>query len=263
MFLRNHVQTFMKGNFVVSMFLSHVTSVGVDSYISQVDNNKSIGPYYIPVPLLKILKTPIPPFLPSITNDSLLCGIFSSKLKLTQAAAVFKKGSKQEPISLLPILVKLLKKLCLSAFMVILSIKTFFIHFNLALSKSAQLIMQITESICTSICNNGFGCGIFSYLKKAFDHSILLSKLNHYGRRSKAYDWFQSYLSNTEQFVCINGHKSDSLSITCGIPQGSFIGPLLFLLYINDLPNTSKLRSFQLFADDTNIHCSSNDPILN
>ena len=61
----------------------------------------------------------------------------------------------------------------------------------------------------------------------------------------------------------INGHKSDSLSITCGIRQGSFIGPLLFLLYINDLPNTSKLRSFQLFADDTNIHCSSNDPILN
>ena len=53
------------------------------------------------------------------------------------------------------------------------------------------------------------------------------------------------------------------LSITCGIPQGSFIGPRLFLLYINDLPNTSKLRSFQLFADDTNIHCSSNDPILN
>ena len=237
----------MKGNFPDSMFLSRVTSVGVDSYISQVDNNKSIGPYCIPAPLLKILKTPIPPFLSSIINDSLLCGIFPCKLKLTQATAVFKKGSKQEPISLLPILVKCLKKLCLSAFMVILSIKTFLIHFNLALSKRAQLIMHWYKLLN----------------RKAFDHSILLSKLNHYGRRSKAYAWFQSYLSNTEQFVCINGHKSDSLSITCGIPQGSFIGPLLFLLYINDLPNTSKLRSFQLFADNTNIHCSSNDLILN
>ena len=103
---------------------------------------------------------------------------------------------------------------------------------------------------------NEFGCGIFIDLKKAFDtvnHSILLSKLNHYGVRGKAYDWFHSYLSNREQFLCINGHNSDSLSITCGVPQGSILGPLLFLLYINDLPNTSKLLSFHLFADDTNM----------
>ena len=70
--------------------------------------------------------------------------------------------------------------------------------------------------------------------------------------RGKAYDWFQSYLSNREQFVCINDYNSDSLSITSGVPQGS----LLFLLYINDLPNTSKLLSFHLFADDTNIYFS-------
>ena len=96
-------------------------------------------------------------------------------------------------------------------------------------------LIQITESIRNSIENNEFGCGIFVDLKKAFDtvnHSILLSKLNHYGLRGKAYDWFQSYLSNREQFVCINGHKSDSLSITCGVPQGSILGPQLFLLCI-------------------------------
>ena len=93
----------------------------------------------------------------------------------------------------------------------------------------------------------------------AVNHCILLSKLNHYGVRAKAYDWFHSYLSNREQFVCINGYKSDSLSITCGVPQGSVLGPLLFLLYINDLPNTLKLLSFHLFADDTNIYCSRKD----
>ena len=97
-------------------------------------------------------------------------------------------------------------------------------------------LIQITESIHNSTENNEFGCGIFIDLKKAFDtvnHSILLSKLNHYGVRGKAYDWFQSYLSNREQFVCINGHKSDSLSITCGVPdQGSILGTLLFLLCI-------------------------------
>ena len=74
--------------------------------------------------------------------------------------------------------------------------------------------------------------------------------------RGKAYDWFQSYLSNREQFVSINGYNSDSLSITSGVPQDSILGPLLFLLYINDLPNTSKLLSFHLFADDTNLYCS-------
>ena len=110
--------------------------------------------------------------------------------------------------------------------MAILNLVTFFIHFNLALGKSARqmILIQITESIRNSIDNNEFGYGIFIDLKKAFEkvnHSILLSKLNHYGVRDKAYDWFQSYLSNREQFVCINGHKSDSLSITCGVPQGS------------------------------------------
>ena len=76
-------------------------------------------------------------------------------------------------------------------------------------------LIQITESID----NNEFGCGIFIDLKKAFDtvnHSILLSKLNHYGVRGEAYDWFHSYLSNREKFECINGHISDSLS-TSGI----------------------------------------------
>ena len=120
-------------------------------------------------------------------------------------------------------------------------------------------LIQITESIRNSIDNNEFGCGIFIDLKKAFDtvnHFILLSKLNHYGVRGKAYDWFQSYMSNREQFVCVNGHNSDSLSITSGGLQGSILGPLLFLLYINDLPNTSKLLSFHLFADDNNLYCS-------
>ena len=117
-------------------------------------------------------------------------------------------------------------------------------------------LIQITESIRNSVDNNEFGRGIFIDLKKAFDtgnHSILLSKLNHSRVRGKAYDWFHSYLFNREKFVYINGHNSDSLSITYKIRQGSILGRLLFLLYINDLPNTSKLLSFHLFADDTNM----------
>ena len=93
-------------------------------------------------------------------------------------------------------------------------------------------------------------------MKKAFDtvnRTILLTKLNHYGIRGVVLDWFESYLSQREQFVNVNGHNSLSLPVTCGVPQGSILGPLLFLLYVNDLPNTSSSLTFHLFADDTNI----------
>ena len=72
--------------------------------------------------------------------------------------------------------------------------------------------------------------------------------------RGVVLEWFKSYLSNRKQFVYINGHSSELLNISCGVPQGSVLGPLLFLIYINDLPNISKLFYFYLFADDTHIY---------
>ena len=125
---------------------------------------------------------------------------------------------------------------------------------------TTHALISITESIRQSIDKNEFGCGIFIDLKKAFDavnHAILLAKLNHYGIRGVVHDWFKSYLSQREQFVNVNGHNSLSLPVTCGVPQGSILGPLLFLLYVNDLPNTSSLLTFHLFADDTNLYFSS------
>ena len=107
-----------------------------------------------------------------------------------------------------------------------------------------------------------FGVGAFIDLQKAFDtvnHSILLQKLEHYGIRGVTLDWFTSYLSGRKQYVSVNGHTSAKLEITCGVPQGSVLGPLLFLIYINDLPNVSKYLSFYLFADDTNIYFKSHD----
>ena len=98
--------------------------------------------------------------------------------------------------------------------------------------------------------------------KKAFDtvnHTILLNKLEHYGIRGSALKWFNSYLSNISQYVSINNTTSDTKHITCGVPQGSVLGPLLFLLYINDLPNISNQLPFFLFADDTNIYSEANN----
>ena len=128
-----------------------------------------------------------------------------------------------------------------------------------------ELITQqsMTESIKSFLDNGDFVAGIFIDLEKAFDtvnHQILCSKLNHYGFRGKINDLLKSFLSNRKQFVSVNGYDSSHLGIECGVPQGSTLGPLLFLLYINDLKFSLKHATPTHFADDTSIIYASKTP---
>ena len=131
-------------------------------------------------------------------------------------------------------------------------------QFGFRKNKSTSFaLLQITERIKETIDDQKYGCGVFIDLRKAFDtvnHKILLTKLEHYGIRGSSLNWFESYLSNRKQYVFFNGESSSLKDITCGVPQGSVLGPILFLIYINDLPNSSKFFEFFLFADDTNIY---------
>ena len=123
-------------------------------------------------------------------------------------------------------------------------------------------LLLLTDKIQSAIDKGTYCCGIFLDLSKAFDtvnHKILLSKLEYYGIRGVVYNWFASYLSNRKQFVSLRSSVSDPHTISCGVPQGSVLGPLLFLLYVNDMNKCSKILEFHLFADDTNLFLSDNN----
>ena len=126
---------------------------------------------------------------------------------------------------------------------------------------TSHVLINITENIRKTLDDGNIGCGVFADLQKAFDtvdHQTLLAKLNHYGIRGVLNGWFKSYLSNRHQYVSINGYESGLAAINCGVPQGSVLGPLLFLLYINDLNQAIKFCKVHHFADDTNLLCLSN-----
>ena len=117
-------------------------------------------------------------------------------------------------------------------------------------------LMVLMDEISKSLERGEYVVGVFLDFSKAFDtvnHDILLQKLYHYGIRGMALKWFQSYLSDRYQYVTYNGTESAKQNIKCGVPQGSILGPLLFLIYINDLANVCEYMMPLLFADDTNL----------
>ena len=121
---------------------------------------------------------------------------------------------------------------------------------------TTHALINLTESIRQALGESSFGCGVFVDLQKAFDtvdHKILLHKLEFYGIRGVCNDWGKSYLSDCKHFVSINGYNSDLMPVIYGVPEGSILGPLLFLIYINNLHKAIRYCKVHHFADDTNL----------
>ena len=260
---------FLKNRNQINFVIAHISNEEILDIINSLEN-KATGPFSIPVKLLSLIPDLIIiPLAYIIIIMSLLTGVYPDLLKLVKVIPIHKGGSTQDvnnyrSISLLSIFDKIIEKLMHNRLYTFLEHHNILFHNQFGFRKNnstVHTLVQITQMIKVSIDSGKYGCGIFIDLKKAFDtvnHEILLTKLEHYGIRGNMLHWFKSYLSNRKQYVSINGKSSLPLDISCGVPQGSVLGPLLFLLYINDLPNTSNVLNFYLFADDTNLYYESN-----
>ena len=166
------------------------------------------------------------------------------------------------PISLLSVFSKILERLMYNRLLRFINRYNFFNKYQFGFRNKHSTFMALIillENVTKALDDGKCAIGIFLDFQKAFDtvdHCIHLDKLYMYGIRGIAHDWFLSYLSNRSQAVVYNNHESDFKAMKCGVPQGSILGPLLFLIYINDLPSVSNLFMPILFADDTNLFCT-------
>ena len=257
-------EKYLKNKNRLNFIIAHISNEEVLDIINNLEN-KSTGPQSIPVKLLKLIPDLILIPLCEIINQSFQTGKYPDALKICKVIPIHKGGATDDlnnyrPISLLSIFDKIMEKLMHKRLYDFLQEHKILFPNQFGFRKNnstTYALLQITEKIKETIDKGKHGCGIFIDLRKAFDtvnHEILIRKLEHYGIRGSALHWFESYLTNRKQYVYINGESSQMDNITCGVPQGSVLGPLLFLIYINDLPNISSVLQFYLFADDTNIY---------
>lgn len=264
---------FLRGNYVGSFFFPEVTIGDVILYVKSLKNKKcSIN--CIPAFVLKRIVPIIAPVMCYLINFSIGVSVFPACLKVARVVPLFKGGdsadmSNYRPISVLNILSKIIEK---HAFRNLYS----YFEKNNILSESqfgfrygrgtSQAILKHCSYIYEKLDDNDIVFAMYLDFKKAFDsvdHEILLRKLSFYGVRGIPNQWLKSYLTDREQYVNINGVCSLSRTLYHSVPQGSNLGPLLFLIYINDLPNSSDSFSYTMFADDCTIACNIDRNHLN
>ena len=229
--------------------------------------------------LIKRAATKILKPLSHIINLSLSNGIFPDSLKTSRVCPIFKQGDRKEtnnyrPISCLSSFSKIFEKVAYEQLFSFLSLNKILNTNQFGFQKGKSTVHALTKImnfISEAFNDNKFVVAIFLDYQKAFDlvsHDILIKKLYKMGIRGRNLNWFRSYLKNRKMYTMVNGQLSSNLkTINRSVPQGSILGPLLFLIFINDMPNSTDLLSI-LFADDTTTLASGSDinsvgPLIN
>ena len=266
----HHFSKYLKNRTAQSFFIKPTDEYEILELINKHINYKDSGPHSIPNSIFHLIKPIISEPLSEIINLSFITGVYIENLKISRTIPIFKKKGNEHqccnyrPISLLSNINKLIEKMMYSRVYSFLELHNSIYknQFGFRANHSTfHALISLTEDIRQALDNNYFACGIFIDFQKAFDtvdHNILLKKLEHYGVRGLANDWFKSYLLNRKQYVSINGTDSNLADIQFGVPQGSVLGPLLFLIYINDLHQSIQYSTTRHFADDTNLVIKNN-----
>ena len=238
--------------------------------IDQLKNGKAPGPDKVTVALVKDANEFIAHLLMLTYNSSLVNSVFPDIWKLARVTPIYKSGPKTDlynygPISVISVFSKLLERLAHDQLFEFLntneSITCNQSAFRKLYSTTTPLISS-TDFWYENIDPSNVNLTIFLDLRKAFDtvdRDVLLKKFRAYGIRGKAGYWFESYVSNRKQFCSLNGEHSKDRNVICGIPHGSCLGPLLFIIYLNDLEKCLKLSSASIYADNTNLTIASDD----
>jgi len=248
-------------NTVFSLSDSPVTRTEIMDAISQLQSKKSEDMYNISMHTIKQFVSALIEPLYHLIYKSFETGSLPEQLKIAKIVPIFKGGDKllpdnYRPISLLPNFSKIFEKVMSNRLTSFLETNKLLCEQQFGFRKSHSTLhplVHFLNKISEAKNKNKYTIAIFCDLRKAFDtvdHQILLKKLFNLGVRGVELEWFRNYLSNRKQFVFLNGKTSNLLSILIGVPQGSILGPLLFLIYINDLPSCNTLNN-SLFADDT------------
>ena len=240
-----------------SIFIQPKDSEEIANIISSLNMNKASGPFSISNKILILLKQDISKQFADLFSLSFSSGSFPSILKTAKVVPVFKDYCNYRPIYLLSNVEKILERLMYKRVYNFLTENNIICDLQLGFRQkfsTSHALINLPENIRQALDEGYIGCGISVNLQKPFDtvdHEIILSKLDYYGIRGISNTWFKSYLSNRKQSVSINSYDSGLAEINCGVPQGSVLGPLLFLLYINDLNQAITFFKVHHFADDT------------
>ena len=251
-----------------SRFRFHsINTETISKLINNLPSKPSAGPDGISSIILKSVTNEISPILTVAINQSLHNGLFPSKLKIAKVIPLFKnKGEETDfgnyrPISLLNVISKIFERVVYNQLYEYFTVNNLFYSSQYGFRKrhsTEDAAMELVDKINSFFENdaNDQVLAVFLDLSKAFDtmdHEILLTKLAHYGIEGSVLRWFRCFLSDRKQFIHYDDVDSDPLTISVGTAQGSILGPLLFLIYVNDAYRSSNALDFIHFADDTSL----------